>query len=55
MRYEESDEFKLLCARVDELFDRAAGDLAAAGGSMLGMLPSDMIDVLPRLYHFAEE
>ena len=33
----------------------AAGDLAAAGGSMLGMLPSDMIDVLPRLYHFAEE
>lgn len=30
MRYEESDEFKLLCARVDELFDRAAGDLAAS-------------------------
>lgn len=33
----------------------AAGDLAAAEGSMLGMLPSDMINVLPKLYHFAEE
>jgi hydroxyethylthiazole kinase-like uncharacterized protein yjeF len=33
----------------------AAGDLAAAEGSMLGMLPSDMIEVLPKLYHFAEE
>lgn len=33
----------------------AAGDLAAASGSMLGMLPSDLIRVLPKLYHFAEE
>ncbi len=33
----------------------AAGDLAASRGSMLGMLPSDMIGVLPELYHFAEE
>ena len=32
----------------------AAGDLAAQEGSMLGMLPSDMIAVLPKLYHFAE-
>lgn len=30
MRYEESDEFKLLSARVDELFDRASGDLVAS-------------------------
>lgn len=33
----------------------AAGDLAAREGSMLGMLPGDIIKVLPRLYHFAEE
>lgn len=33
----------------------AAGDLAAQESSMLGMLPSDMLRVLPKLYHFAEE
>ncbi len=33
----------------------AAGDLTAAESSMLGMLPSDMIASLPKLYHFAEE
>jgi len=33
----------------------AAGDLAARESSALGMLPSDIIRVLPRLYHFAEE
>lgn len=33
----------------------AAGDLTAGKSSILGMLPSDMIRVLPELYHFAEE